>query len=235
MRIVLIGCGGIGGAVAPVLCRFLYAERRRTHILFVDGDTYERKNEARMALAWTRANKAIALAGELAEAFGRVLTIESVPEFVTPDRLPDIVQNGDVVFLAVDNHRTRKQVADHVAELDDVTLISGGNDGVEHGEDGCFGSVQIVRRADGRNLTSRLDAFHPEIAEPADRSPGEVVVGCEDLAESSAPQLLFTNVFVSAVMLNAFYGWLRGTLRYEEVYLDAGQNRVQPVERQGEA
>ena len=229
MRIVVIGCGGIGGHLLPILCRFLHAERRRTHVLCVDGDAYERRNEARMALAWTRENKAIALARELARTFGRVLTIEPVPEYVTPESIGGIVQDGDVVFLAVDNHRTRKLVADHVAGLGTVTLFSGGNDGVEHGQDGCFGGVQIFRRLDGRSLTNRLDTLHPEIAEPQDRLP--TAAGCEDLAETSAPQLLFTNVFVSAVMLTAFWTWLHADLAYEEVYLDIGRNRVQPVVR----
>ena len=69
----------------------------------------------------------------------------------------------------------------------------------------------------------------------APRLPTENIANCDEQAATSAPQLLFTNVFVSAVMLNAFYGLLHDKVAYEEVYLDIGRNRVQPVVRELEA
>jgi hypothetical protein len=156
-RIELIGCGGIGGHLAPSLCRYLHAERRAAHVVLVDGDRYEPRNAARMRFTALE-NKAVAMARELAAAF-----------------------------------------------------------------------VQIVRRAGGRPLTNTLDRFHPEIREPADRLPTER--GCGELAQTTAPQLLFTNLAVASAMLNAFYGLERGGVPYEEVYLDIVKNRVQPVTR----
>jgi hypothetical protein len=227
-RIELIGCGGIGGHLAPSLCRYLHAERRAAHVVLVDGDRYEPRNAARMRFTALE-NKAVAMARELAAAFGDLLSVEPVPEYVTPANVAGLIGEGDLVLLAVDNHRTRKLVADRCATLRAVTLISGGNDGVEGERDGAFGNVQIVRRAGGRPLTNTLDRFHPEIREPADRLPTER--GCGELAQTTAPQLLFTNLAVASAMLNAFYGLERGGVPYEEVYLDIVQNRVQPVTR----
>jgi molybdopterin/thiamine biosynthesis adenylyltransferase len=227
-RIKVVGCGGIGGHLAPNLCHFLYAERRAAHVTLVDGDTYEPGNAARMRFR-NLENKAVAMARELASAFGAVLTLEPVPAYLTPANIATLVESGDVVFLAVDNHQTRHLIDAHCATLPDVTLISGGNDGVEDGATGTFGNVQVVRRAAGRPLTNTLACFHPEIETPADRIPGEL--SCTELAAAGVAQLLFTNLAVASAMLNAFYGLLRDAVPYEEVYLDIAKNRMQPVER----
>lgn len=227
-RVTLIGCGGIGGQLAVPLCHYLHAERRPTHVTLVDGDVYETRNASRMRFRRLE-NKAVALAREVAAEFGDLLTVEPREEYVTPATVTTVVESGDVVFLAVDNHRTRQVLDAHCATLPDVTLISGGNDGVEDGATGTFGNVQIVRRAGGRALTNTLGRFHPEIARPADRAPGDA--SCEELVEAGVPQLLFTNLAVASAMLNAFWAVLHGAPAYEEVYLDIGKNHVVPVER----
>jgi len=231
LHVKLVGCGGIGGHLARNLCQFLHAERRMAHVVVVDGDTYEERNRSRMRFA-ALGNKAVVTAREVAAAFGDVLTVEPVPEYVTPANLDGLVTEGDVVFLAVDNHATRRLVDDRCALLNDVTLISGGNDGIEAGRDGTYGNVQIVRRLGGRAVTSALGRFHPEIRAPGDRLPSEL--SCADLAQSGAPQLLFTNLAVASAMLNAFYGLLRDAAPYEEVFLDILKNRVVPIARAAE-
>ena len=228
LRIVVIGCGGIGGHVAPNLCRFLHAKRRAAHVVLVDGDDYEERNRDRMRFGACE-NKAVATARELAGAFGDVLTIEPVPEYVTAENVDTIVGEDDVVMLAVDNHATRKLVDERCARLRSVALVSGGNDGVDGGRTGTYGNVQIARRARGRACSSPLGRFHPEIREPADKLPTDL--GCEELARAGAPQLLFTNLAVASAMLSSFYALLDGGPEYEEVYVDIARNRVVPVRR----
>jgi molybdopterin/thiamine biosynthesis adenylyltransferase len=129
--IKVIGCGGIGGHLARNLCHFLHAERRPCHVTLVDGDAFEERNRGRMRFA-TLENKAVVLARELARAFGGgTLTIEPLPEYVTPENVGTIVAESDWVLMAVDNHATRRLVGDAVAARRDVTLLSGGNDGVD--------------------------------------------------------------------------------------------------------
>jgi hypothetical protein len=230
-RIEVIGCGGIGGHLARNLCHFLYAERRPAHVMLVDGDAFEEKNRGRMRFT-SLENKAVALAGELARAFGgATLTIEPLPEYVTPENVATIICEGDVVFLAVDNHATRRLVGRTVEALRDVVLLSGGNDGVvpERGERGSYGNVQVVRREDGAWRTGSLTAFHPEIESATDKLPTEL--GCAELAQQGAPQLLFTNLAVASAMLNAFYGLLQAEAAYDEVCLDIVKNRVTPIVR----
>ncbi len=107
-------------------------------------------------------------------------------------------------------------------ELSDVVLISGGNDFTD-------GNVQVYVRQDGRDVTLPLTRFHPEIAEPKDKSPAEM--SCEELAAGAAPQLLFMNLTIASAMLNAFYAWRPARLRYGEVYLDIMEGKAQPVAR----
>jgi len=228
LSVKVVGCGGIGGHLAPNLCHFLHAERRAAHIVLVDGNAYEARNRTRMRFSACD-NKASVMARELAAAFGDVLTLEPVPEYLGPTNVETLIVDGDVVFLAVDNHATRRLADARCSQLVDVTLISGGNDGVEEGRDGTYGNVQLVRRAGGRSLTSSLVRFHPEVLEAGDRLPGEL--GCLELAASGAPQLLFTNLAVASAMLNGFYAVLHGTVGYEEVYVDVAHNRVAPVSR----
>lgn len=222
--IKLIGVGGIGCALAPFLARYLQAEKRRTganaRITLVDGDEFEAGNASRQSFE-TVGNKAKVKATELARSFPD-LSFRAIPEFVTAENLSKLLRPGDVVFLAVDNHATRQMVSRHCEELSDVVLISGGNDFTD-------GNVQVYVRRHDRDITLPLTRFHPEIADPKDKSPAEM--SCEELAAAAAPQLLFMNLSVASVMLNAFYAWRSGRLRYGEVYLDIVEGRAQPVVR----
>jgi hypothetical protein len=74
-----------------------------------------------------------------------------VPEHVTEANVGQMVREGDLVLLAVDNHPTRAVVDRHVARLDHATLISVGNDETD-------GNVQLVRRRDGWSVDGRWRA-----------------------------------------------------------------------------
>lgn len=142
--------------------------------------------------------------------------------------MDSLLAEGDVVFLAPDNHATRLVVERGCMRLRDVALFSGGNDDVAEGRTGTYGNVQIYLRSDGCDRSNPLSAYHPEIARPADRVPAP---GCA-AALPSAPQIVITNAAVAAALLGAFYAWRSGTLDWEEAYLDVLSGRVVPVQRQ---
>jgi molybdopterin/thiamine biosynthesis adenylyltransferase len=234
MEIKVIGVGGIGCALLPHLCRYLNygspppgdgdgpggAPGPRARVTLVDGDDFEARNAARQAFG-AAGNKARVKAAELAREF-EALSLRAVPEYVHEGNAAALLGEGDVVFLAVDNHRTRNVVSDHCRTLRSAVLISGGNDLTD-------GNVQVYVRREGRDVTLPLTQFHPEIAEPRDRSPAEM--SCDELARAGAPQLLFANLAVASAMLNAFYAWQQEALAYGEVYLDILQARANPVPR----
>ena len=226
--VAVIGLGGVGTPVAQSLAQFLSLARPDATLFLMDGDVFEEGNRTRV-LFQGGGNKAISKAAELTSACGGRVAIVPVPRYLTPRNATRVIGEGSIVFLAVDNHRTRQCASNRCRKLTDVLLISGGNDAMEDGREGTFGNVMIHERAGGRDVTSPLTRFHPEIARPSDKRPDQL--GCAALAQS-APQLLFTNLTVASAMLGAFYRWLTGRLEYDEVFLDIGEGKMNPVRRQ---
>ncbi len=135
----------------------------------------------------------------------------------------ELIHDGDCVFLACDNHATRKLVGQHCSSgsLSDVVLISGGNDGIEDGLTGTYGNVQIYVRKDGTDITTPIERFHPEIANPTDQPPDEL--SCLELAAAGTPQLSFVNLAVASAMCNALLRLLMSRDKlpmYDELALD---------------
>jgi len=213
MNIVIIGLGGIGSILCERLARYLtYSEESGTSLLLVDGDMYEAKNFDRQD--FTRmGNKAEVKAADLKMQFSR-LNVNSFPAFVNEVTLSQVIKESDIVFMCVDNHKTRMLVSNYCKNLINVTLISGGNDLID-------GNVQIYIRIGGVDLTPDLCSYHPEIANPDDKLPEEM--SCEELAESE-PQLYFTNLGVATIMCWAFYNAIvRGQYEKSEIYFDITQ------------
>ena len=228
----LVGLGGVGSIVARYLVLFLRALEVDSRLVLVDGDEFEPANAARMAFA-EPGNKAECVRDELLHLVEESrLGLLAVPEYLTPENLGRLIEEGDVVLLTVDNHATRKLVSDHCATLSDVTLLSGGNDGV--GPDstgaersGTFGNVQVYRREGGVDRSPDLGRFHPEIARPADRRPDEL--DCVSAAQST-PQLLFANLQTASALLNTLLLHLCGDLGYPELCFDIRAGRMAPSE-----
>ena len=220
LEIKAIGIGGIGCALLPFLCRYLQYSNEPARVTLIDGDRFERGNAARQAFSGL-GNKAEVKSRELAREYEAV-AFRSRPEYVTEDNVARLIGEGEVVFLMVDNHASRHLVSRHVSSLADLSLISGGNDYED-------GNVQVYIRQGGLDLTPSLARYHPEIATPQDRNPA--ALSCEELMAAGAPQLLFANLMVASLMLNAFYALRQGGLNYSEVYLDILQNASRAVSR----
>ena len=215
-RIVLVGLGGIGSQLLPSLVRYLaFRPEPRPLLVLVDGDAYEPGNRTRQVFPESAigTNKAEALA----EVY-RGLTVQAVADYLTEANVATLIRDGDLVLLAVDNHWSRFLVDRHLAGLQEVTLISGGNDETD-------GNVQLVRRREGQFVDGSLAEIHVEIgrateAEFAHRH------GCERQAEER-PQLVVTNLMVASAMLNCLWAVLeRGSVSYSEVYLDVIANAM---------
>jgi molybdopterin/thiamine biosynthesis adenylyltransferase len=225
-RIKVIGLGGVGGIVLQYLTVFLKSLDRPVRLVLIDGDRFEVANSRRMVFQ-TIGNKAEVKAKEIVAWLGPCeVSVVAVPQFVTTENIAKLILPADHVFLCVDNHPTRKLVSEHCGRLSSVALFSGGNEGVDPPrERGTYGNVQVYLRRDGRDLTVPLTRFHPEIANPTGKAPGEA--SCAELAVST-PQILFTNLAVASAMLNAFFAYTCGRLTYQEVKLDVLEARMLP-------
>jgi len=231
--IKVIGLGGVGSITARYAAVFLASQQRRLRLVLIDGDSFEPANAARMLFP-ACGNKADVVRDELLPHFAEsLLSVVAIPEYVTPENIGRLIQPGDYVLLAVDNHATRKLVNDFCAgQRDEVCLISGGNDGIEpvpsgNRDRGTFGNVQVYLRRDGQDLTPSLSQFHPEIANPAGKLPTEL--NCTELIASS-PQILFANLMTASAMLNALWLHFCGHLHYSEAVFDIGEALMRPID-----
>lgn len=225
LKIKVIGTGGIGLCLLPTLCRYLNFNGEKfpnVEVSLIDGDTFEERNRERQSFDQV-GPKASVTVEKYREDFPRLMFWDH-PVYVADHNVIQLIREGDIVLLCVDNHKTRKLISDRAEELKNVTVISGGNDWTD-------GNVLMHIRRNDKNLTPPLASkYHPEIVNPTDKHPGEVdqAQGCAELAPAS-PQLLIANNYIAANMLAALYNILdEGQLakvmaapeNFAEVYCD---------------
>lgn len=216
--IKIIGLGGVGSIVARYLSIFLAAQAKEYRLVLIDGDSFEPGNATRMIFG-SQGNKAEVVRDELLPRFtDSKLSIVAVPEYITKDNLPKLILPGEVVFLCVDNHTTRK-LFDVLGDV--VIVISGGNDGIDTKRRGTYGNVQFVSKD-----TPTLTQYHPEIANPTDKHPEDK--SCTELVVST-PQILFTNLAVASAMLNTFFLYACDSLQYCELAFDIAEAKMRPT------
>jgi len=227
----LIGLGGVGGIVARYLSIYLGSLEVDTRLVLIDGDAFDDTNVTRMCFS-RFGNKAAVVRDDILQHSGDSrLTLLAIEEFVSKENLERLIQPGDVVVLAVDNHATRKLVNDFCAtRRDDLCLISGGNDGIEVDAAGrqlrgTYGNVQIYLRRGGEDASPSLTHYHPEIATPVDDLPTEM--SCAE-AMSHVPQILFTNLMTAAALCNAIWLYLCGELHYSELSFEIHDGLMRP-------
>ncbi len=210
LKIVIVGLGGVGSILSERLCRFLnYSRASQINILLVDGDSYEIKNYERQEFIRI-GNKAEIKADELEMNFTN-LTFNTFSSYINQTNIGEVIKEGTIVFLCVDNHKSRMIINNYCKNLKNVTLISGGNELTD-------GNVQLYVRKGGEDITPDLCAYHPEIATPDDKLPDEM--SCEELAHSE-PQLYFTNLGVATFMCWMFYNCIvKKQYEKSEVYFD---------------
>lgn len=223
MNIVIVGLGGVGSILVERICRYInYSVDEKKTVLLVDGDTYEVKNFERQD--FTRiGNKADIKADELELKFENI-EFDVVEEYINEENVKDIIQSGDIVFMCVDNHKSRMVINNYCKTLNDVTIISGGNELTD-------GNAQLYVRKGGVDLSPDLCAYHPEIANPDDKLPDEM--SCEELSKSE-PQLYFTNLGVATLMCWLFYNSVIGNQHdRSEVYFDivtmTADSKIRPI------
>lgn len=210
MNILIIGLGGIGSILADQVARYLNYDPnfRDSTLTLLDGDSYETKNYVRQNFV-DLGNKATSKYFDLISRFHNI-KFAHMACFLTKLNI-DLLDKFDIIFMGVDNHKTRKLVSDYCKTLQNVILISGGNEYTN-------GSSQLYIRKEGKDLTPDLCAYHPEIRNAIDKSPDEL--SCEELAMST-PQLLFTNLTAAMTMCWLFYNTvIRNDIKKSEVYFD---------------
>ncbi|MBI4280684.1 ThiF family adenylyltransferase [Candidatus Uhrbacteria bacterium] len=193
-RVTIVGVGGVGSNLADWVARYLESRGEGDVLTLVDGDIFEDKNRSRQA--FDRLGKKAEVVAAMLAARYPSLEIQVVADYLSPENADFVIFDGDIVLAAVDNHKSRKLLADIAASRSDLSLISGGNELTD-------GDVFIHLRRNGADLTPPLTQNHPELIRPADRAPFEM--SCEELAAAGAPQIFFANLGVALIMAWALW------------------------------
>lgn len=226
VNLVIVGIGGVGSALVYKIARFCqFQDEFDTTISLIDGDAYENRNATRQIFSEI-GNKAEVTAAQAALQFDRVSFLP-FSEFLTPENIDFYIMDGSIVFVCVDNHKTRRLLDEHASALSDIILINGGNNLTD-------GNVQLYIRRSGKDVTASLSQTHPEIEQPTDKSPHEM--SCEERAAESAPQLFVANDMIAVIMFQMLWNILTDEAfvlcpPYGEIYFDIVSGRTNPFPR----
>ena len=108
-------------------------------------------------------------------------------------------QNATVVFLCVDNKKTRYEVSKYMEQFDDCLVINGGNSKTA-------GQVTVYERENGVALDPNIYEVFPDVNETADKRPDELE--CTAVAPEH-DQIANTNAIIGTWMSVVLNNWLR--------------------------
>ena len=107
-RVLVVGCGGLGGHIIDELARIGIGSIR-----VVDGDVFEKSNLNRQLLSDTEhlgCSKALTAAAHIARVNPEV-AVEAAAEFLTEANAPALIAGCDIVMDALDNVQSRRILA----------------------------------------------------------------------------------------------------------------------------
>jgi PRTRC genetic system ThiF family protein len=201
-NVIMVGCGGTGGWLAPALARIAYTLKRNGKIIrliFVDPDTVEEVNIGRQNFcpAEIGRNKAKALAERYGTAWG--IEIEAVPEPWEKAELNGLQNNigqyriASILVGCVDNAIARKQIA-RAVEYNSCWWLDCGN-GKNNGQV-LLGNLDSMRRVKkpfpSKKICIALPAPHvqePTLLVPRPEEHKAARLSCAELAARNAQSL----------------------------------------------
>jgi len=108
-RVLVVGCGGLGGHIIDLLSRIGIGSLR-----VVDGDVFEETNLNRQLLSQVPllgASKAKAAADHVRRVNPQI-SVEAVDAFLTAENVQELIRGCDLVMDALDNIPSRRLLAD---------------------------------------------------------------------------------------------------------------------------
>lgn len=140
-------------------------------------------------------------------------------------------QDIPVIFICVDNVKTRYELCMYAQSFDNILVVNGGNEKTT-------GEVHIYERRNGQALDPNLPELFPNIRPDVDKRPDEL--SCTHVAPKH-DQIALTNCTVAVKMMEMFSHWVTNgslsdfpgrkgqTIRYNEVVLDENVFKSIPV------
>ena len=154
-KVLVAGCGGLGGFVIEYLVRLGVGD-----ITAVDGDCFEESNLNRQLLSSVSKlgySKALA-AKERAEDVNPGIKFAAVTEFIREDNAVSLIRGKDLVIDALDNVSSRLILEDAAAKCG-VAVVHGAVQGL---------NIQVITAPPGMN---RLHSLYRSAKPDAERGP----------------------------------------------------------------
>lgn len=129
------------------------------------------------------------------------------------------IQSIPVVFLCVDNHKTRYEVQRYMQTFQDCILINGGNSKLA-------GNATIYQKKAGVQLDPKIYQLYPEIANGTSKRPDEL--SCTEMSRQH-DQIAIVNSMLASIMCNLFRKAVTPT---DSLYTQAARNK--PAKRLNE-
>lgn len=153
-RVLVVGCGGLGGHIIDQLARIGIGSLR-----VVDGDDFEETNLNRQLLS-SIPLLGISKAKAAAEHIARVnpdITVDAVKAYLSEDNVSQLLANCDIVLDALDNIPSRIILASACAEA-----------GIPY----VYGAIQgwVAQAAVSKPGDLLIEALYPEEIEISDKS-----------------------------------------------------------------
>ena len=153
-RVLVVGCGGLGGHMIDQLARLGVGQLR-----VVDGDVFEESNLNRQLLSET-ALLGSSKARSAAEHVRRVnpdVTVEAVEAFLTASNVRELISGCDIAMDALDNIPSRRILADACAQA-----------GIPY----VYGAIQgwVAQAAVSMPGDALVERLFPEGVEPGDKT-----------------------------------------------------------------
>ena len=150
---------------------------------------------------------------------------------VTRDRF--FTTDIPIIFICVDNVKTRYELSKYAERFDNVLVINGGNEKTT-------GQITVYERRDGNALDPNIDELFTNIRPDVDKRPDEL--SCTHVAPKH-DQIAIVNAMVANVMMELFTHWaasetlsdfvVRGKpCRRNEVFIDIEKLSMIPVTHQ---
>lgn len=120
-RVLVAGCGGLGGNVIEYLARMGVGT-----LILADGDVFEESNLNRqiLSLPGNLGRKKAETAAERVRAIDPSINVTPVCEYITKENAPALLADADLVIDAFDSAESRLMLEDAAAEAG-VTIIHG--------------------------------------------------------------------------------------------------------------
>lgn len=189
MNTIIIGCGGVGSWLVPVITRLL---NREDTITLIDGDKLEAKNLDRQLFD----------ASDIGEYKAQALATRYGCEFRNSWYNAGTMQHSkrDVLFVCVDNHPARIAALEACDRYGCRCIIAANE---THSAEAYYYQPDWC----GERMDPRV--YYPEMVTDKSGDPRAAAIGCTGDAQRQNPQLATANFTAAALALNLYVVWIQ--------------------------